>query len=378
MNNKIKDFLKCIPYIFKKQEKIVVDSSYLFRLSQKELEKLFLDPRIVIPSSILTEIKNGNKNKNYIDRVINRLILNMDLSIETPDTSIELDPMWKRDVDYYVVNVGVKLKNNGFKVYILTNDLQEALKAWAYKIKRANDQFAYILEDPKENTDNISNQSDTVVISEIRKEVYDDEITKTPDTDLIIEIAKEVYNEEVTEIFNTVVNVSSETTELSNDNVEIIQTEEIIKDDEYLGYQGDKYHLTVYSALDSNVFWKLIIKRNSKYFCYLQDTFELDKAFKVWTTSISPKGNKLDFKKIAGIGNYPVNKDDEVILFKAGIKTLHINIGHIENYKFISTKEDILNSIDSIQGYDLKYHKIIREAYQKLHVITKVHKRKTY
>lgn len=293
------------------EERLVVDTCFLLELKDlKKVEELFQDKRVVIPSPVIEEIYKDN----YISRNINRIMLNNNVVIETVDRSIILDPTWIKDADYYIVSICVKLKKQGFKVSILSNDIQLCLKARAYGIDIGKSYFE------KEEINNVEE-------SEKPKDLPSIITNQIKETQPKKHIKKHSEQKIVTTEFNK--------PERKNDN-----------------------------DVDFSQYFK-IINQNDK--VYLEDTSSVDSILRIWKTVINNKGKRKDVIKLDGISSFVIEPCDEIIVFEViQNNKLYINIGNIISSKFVSQNEHIASSIEEINRYSKKYREIIKEAFLRL------------
>lgn len=290
-------------------ERLVVDTSYLLNLNERKIKQLFACDKIVIPSPILEELGNRDKNTSYISRRINSLMLESDVHIEPADCEIQLDPTWEKDRDYYIATVCVKLQQKGYTVGILTCDKQLALRARTYGVKNASFEFS-------------ETEKNFIQIEDV----------------LEIKPVENIKNEEV-------------------------KVSKISRPKERKKYEFVK------PKRNNNAEFKLdfAIKSNGENSYLLEDNANLDFIMQIWRTVIDNKGNQKEINRILGIPNYVVEETDEVLVFKVLKKdTIALDIGNItKDGEFKSFNTEIV-SIEYIEKVNKKYNKAIKEAFKKL------------
>jgi hypothetical protein len=122
-----------------KNEVIVVDTSFLIEMRFWEIEDfLMYHTNVIIPGPVLEEIitKSKDERLNFNSRRIRQILFDFNVRVEISDSTLELDPAWTRNNDFYILTVCIKLKNQGLIVKLLSNDYEMLLKARGLGIEK--------------------------------------------------------------------------------------------------------------------------------------------------------------------------------------------------------------------------------------------------
>ncbi len=182
------------------KEVIVIDTSFLLTVKLWEVEDFFRNNKnVIIPSPVLNElsINNRDKIKNYNTRRIRGMLQQYNIKVEISDTSIELDPTWVKNDDYYILTVCKKLKNQGLNVKLITFDKEMVLKAQCigieiYDMDYSNYNVSYKKKFYKKYISTVRDNIKCIVTKKVNK----------PKKVVNKETSKTIYNFEKPKVFN--------------------------------------------------------------------------------------------------------------------------------------------------------------------------------
>jgi hypothetical protein len=315
----------------KRKEVIVLDTSYLIQIEINELEKFILaNDNVIVPGPVLSELhtNSDDENKNFTSRRILTVLLELDVKVEVADSSIQLDPTWVKNKDYYILTVCAKLINQGYDVKLLSFDKEMILKA------RGIGAEMYPMEFPQENVKHCNSYSLIQNIKEDNAQVVTEES---------LEALKEKFN-------SSKGDVQKEKTPKPKANVQVRTFE--------------KPHKFQDIQLNEDI---PELKRDEGGEIRLIDNSSIDLLMGILKTVINNSGKLKELQTDEDSSYFEVDEQDEVIIFtKLSNIKIEMKVGSVdENLNFVQNNILLLEE-GGMKKVSKKYHAAIKEAFYKL------------
>jgi hypothetical protein len=330
-----------------KKEVIVIDTSFLVSSKIEDVENFLINnDNCIIPGPVIEELHNNSKDekKNFISRRIFTILLELNTKVEISDSSIQLDPTWIKNKDYYILTVCAKLRNKGFLVKLLSFDKEMILKARGIGIDR------YIIDFPQDNV----KHCDSYTLEHPEKKPLPEE-TLIAQQEIVAEgiIVEERVSEESLEALKNKFSNSQTLSHQKVSNIKKIQPvenfEKVRSSDCIINDQTEPE----------------ILKTNGV--ARLVDSSCTDIFMGILKIVINSKGKPKNIHTDEKSRYSNIENLDKILVFtKQSNCSLEMKIGNIdENNKFIIEKVENLQE-GCMRKINKKYHESIKEAYIKL------------
>jgi|GEM_PF-3335132 len=337
------------------EEVIVIDTSYLVSSIFEDVESfLTKNKNSVIPGPVIEELHKNSKdtNKNFISRRIVTILLELDTKVEISDDSIQLDPTWLKNKDYYILTVCAKLKNKGLSVKLLSFDKEMLLKARGLGIER------YYMDFPQDNV----KHCETYLLDKCKDIALIEEPLVVEETVAVKELAVDNELTVVKEEKISKKSLLALKNKFSNNPIHEINKTIKIKKQQPLNYYKKEASLNNINADQSQ---PEILKIDG--IVRLVDSSSVDIFMGILKTAITSNGKSKKILTDEKSLYYNIDCLDKILIFtKLSNYTIEMKIGNInENGNFIIEKTEMLQE-GCMKKINKKYHESIKEAYIKL------------
>lgn len=322
-------------------EIIVVDSSYLITAELNDVEKFLAEtPNIVIPGPAIEELPTDTKDEkvNCHSRRILTILFELDIQVVIADKITELDPTWKKNKDYYILVVCLKLKNQGFTVKLLSFDKEMIIKARGIGVER------YPMEFPQDNVKHCntylarSNVIETEVVKDKQEEVPDIQLIASDES---LQALQDKFNGQRSSGIKVAPKLRNAASTYHFEKPKVSKDSEIDETKPEISNDGASVRLVDNSSVDILMgVLKLVITSNGKFKEQCSDETSL---------------------------YFNIEVSDIVLVFtKLTNQSIEMRIGEIDQYLNFLVNDNIVLQEGGMKKINKKYHEAIKEAFYKL------------